>query len=318
MDGDRSDLFRDGESSTRGSIRLVTSTPVPELTRLRQHRRDDGARSPHKLLLVLLALGRLARTGSSALPWSEARTELATLLEDFGPVSKTSPAASAAYPFTRLRSDGVWVLDESVPMDQVRPLVDLAPTGRFVPAVEAQLQDVAVLYATARAVAEAEFPPSLVADVLTAAGLDPDDVYGTTTVARLPARKRSSSWAASILEAWDRQCAFCGFDGQLGSGSVGLDAAHVRWFNHDGPDAPDNGLALCSLHHRLFDRGALGLSAAYRVQVSGSFSARTEAGRRVYDLHDVELQPRPGTPVPAAAHVAWHGSQVFKGARLSA
>lgn len=210
----------------------------------------------------------------------------------------------------------MWELDERVEVDRVAQLNDLAPTGRLSPAVEAQLGTPEVLHATARALVEAEFPPSLFADVLTAVGLDPDEVFGT--VVRLSGRKRSASWAASIIAGWDRQCAFCGYDGQLGAGSVGLDAAHVRWFNHDGPDEPDNGMALCSLHHRLFDRGALGLSSDYRVQVSSAFSARTEAGRRVYDLHDVELSPRPGTPVPAPAHVAWHQREVFKGVRLSA
>lgn len=237
-------------------------------------------------------------------------------MDNFGPASKTGPAQAAAYPFTRLQSDGVWELDERVDVDRVAQLNDLAPTGRLSPAVEAQLAAPGVLHATARALVEAEFPPSLFADVLTAVGLDPDEVFGM--VVRLSGRKRSTSWAAAILAGWDRQCAFCGFDGQLGVGSVGLDAAHVRWFNHDGPDNPDNGMALCSLHHRLFDRGALGLSSDYRVQVSRAYSARTEAGRRVYDLHDVELSPRPGTPVPAPAHVAWHQREVFKGVRLSA
>lgn len=149
---------------------------VAELTQLRQHRRDDGARSPHKPLLVLLALGRLARTGSSAVPWVDARTELASLLEDFGPVSKTGAAQAAAYPFTRLRSDGVWELDESVDMDRVAQLNDLTPTGRLSSPVEAQLAAPGVLHATARALVEAEFPPSLFTDVLMATGLDADEV----------------------------------------------------------------------------------------------------------------------------------------------
>ena len=71
-----------------------------------------------------------------------------------------------------------------------------------------------------------------------------------------------------VIEAWDRQCAFCGFDGAAGGGVVGIEAAHVRWFKLGGPDDLDNGLALCSLHHKLFDRGALGLDANYHVQVS--------------------------------------------------
>jgi hypothetical protein len=34
---------------------------------------------------------------------------------------------------------------------------------------------------------------------------------------------------------------------------VGIEAAHVRWFAFDRPDALDNGLALCALDHKLFD-----------------------------------------------------------------
>ena len=53
--------------------------------------------------------------------------------------------------------------------------------------------------------------------------------------------------------AWDRQCAFCGYDGQITGASVAIEAAHVRWFAFNGPDALDDGLALCALHHKLFD-----------------------------------------------------------------
>ena len=121
-----------------------------------------------------------------------------------------------------------------------------------------------------------------------------------------------------MLEAWDRQCAFCGYDGQVTGASVAIEAAHVRWFAFDGPDALDNGLALCALHHKLFDLGALGLDPGRQVMVSAKFSARTPAGRAVYDLHGYQLAPRPGTALPAPAHVAWHTQQVFKGEPLAA
>lgn len=123
---------------------------------------------------------------------------------------------------------------------------------------------------------------------------------------------------ADVLAAWDRQCAFCGYDGQLVGASVGLDAAHVRWFAFDGPDDLDNGLALCVLHHKLFDLGVLGLDAAFRVLVSTTFSARTVAGRAIYDLHGHELHPRPARVLPGLVHVAWHTREVFKGTPLAA
>jgi putative restriction endonuclease len=85
-------------------------------------------------------------------------------------------------------------------------------------------------------------------------------------------------WPAKILTVWDRQCAFCGYDGQLGHGSVRIEAAHPRWFTFEGPDALDNGLALCALHHELLDRGALGLTSEYRVKVSPHFTMPDSCG----------------------------------------
>jgi len=107
---------------------------------LRQHQRD-GQRSPHKPLLVLLALGRLAATGSSELPWSQAESQLADLIAEFGPPSRTSRSQSAAYPFTRLRTDGVWVLDHNVQNDLVGPLASQQVSGRFQRTLESELRN---------------------------------------------------------------------------------------------------------------------------------------------------------------------------------
>ncbi len=116
-------------------------TPEQVLDRfrsLRQHQ-QSGRRSPHKPLLVLLALGQVARNGSSALAWQEAQPALADLVAEFGPVSKTPRAQSAAYPFTRLRSDGVWLLDTDVPMDNVGPLSGAAAAYTSLSEAEAEL-----------------------------------------------------------------------------------------------------------------------------------------------------------------------------------
>jgi putative restriction endonuclease len=293
---------------------------LTRLTTFRQYQ-QDGQRVPHKPLLVLLALSRLQDTGTSALPWSAAETQLADLIAEFGPPSKTARAQSAAYPFTRLRRDDIWSLDAPVPDDNLTTLREHRVTGRLDEGLELALRaNPGLLRQAARRLVEGHFPMTVAPDVLTAVGLDPEAVISATTVTDELAerRKRSSSWPQLILAAWDRQCAFCGYDGQLGGAAVGIEAAHVRWFNLGGPDTEDNGMALCSLHHKLFDRGAIGLDHDHRIQVSGLFSARTEAAKAVYDLHDKQLDPRRGTSLPALEHVAWHGSQVFKGAALSA
>ena len=294
---------------------MTTESPVDQLLRLRQHQRD-GHRSPHKPLLALLALGRLATTGSSALTWSEVEEHLADLIAEFGTGSGTSRTQSAAYPFTRLRSDGVWTLDRDVPMDLVGPL-RAGVTGRLDSVLEAQLaQDPAVLSACAQSLALSQFPVDVAHDVLAAVGID--WVIAGDAQLTPNERRRDPVWRRQVLQAWDGSCAFCGFDGQIAGSPVGIEAAHVRWFAFGGPDTLDNGLALCMLHHKLFDRGVLGLDDSSAIRVSAVYSARTEAGRAVYDLHGRVLTPRPGTAVPAPQHVAWHGAEVFRGNALVA
>ena len=204
-------------------------------------------------------------------------------------------------------------------MDLVRPLAEHQVVGRLAAPIEAALRrDRELLKAVARALVEQQFPPTIAPDVLTAAGLDPDDVLHAPDTTSAAVRRRDSSWRLAVLQAWDRQCAFCGYDGQLLSASVGVEAAHVRWWAFDGPDTLDNGLALCVLHHKLFDFGALGLDSDLRIHVSTAFTARTDAGRTVYDLHGRRLRPRPGTPAPADDHMSWHRQEVFKGEPLNA
>lgn len=282
---------------------------ITRLESLNQHRRPDGARSPHKRLLTLLALGRLARTGTSAITWNDAARELGELLTEFGPPSTTSALQAAAYPFTRLRADGVWSLNADVPNDLITPLRTANPVGRLTEEVEIAVRATGDISGLARRLAEDEFPPSVVPDLLLSVGFDPDVPRACATA---PERRRSSDWPRAVLAAWDRQCAFCGFDGQLGGHPVGIDAAHVRWFTHGGPDDLDNGLALCTLHHKLLDRGVLGFDDAGSIVVSAHFSARTEAARRLYELHKRPLRPRPGSPLPATPHLAWHRGEVFR------
>lgn len=287
------------------------------LSTLRQHQ-HRGRRSPHKPLLVLLTLGQLVATGSSALAWPATAQRLADLIRDYGPPSTAAPVQRAAYPFTRLRSDEIWTLDHDVPLDRVQPLATKQVVGRLAPALENALRDPEIAAAAARQLVEAEFPPTIAPDVLMAVGLDPDTILTATGPAAAP-RRRSGSWTAAVLTAWNRQCAFCGFDGQLGAATVGVEAAHIRWFTFEGPDELDNGLALCSLHHKLFDRGALGLTLEddLRIAVSKDFTSRTSAGKTIYDLHHRRLLPRPGTTPPADAHIAWHTREVFKGPALT-
>jgi putative restriction endonuclease len=116
-------------------------------------------------------------------------------------------------------------------MDNLGPLNAAPVTGRFPTDLEQALAaDPQLLNAAARTLVEAHFPDSVATDLLTTVGLDPDVVLHAGSGAADPARqlRRDPAWRDAVLQAWDRQCAFCGFDGQIFGSTVGLGAAHVR------------------------------------------------------------------------------------------
>ena len=171
-----------------------------------------------------------------------------------------------------------------------------------------------------RLLLDKEFPESLHDDICAAAGVDVEAYEVAAATGRLAEvavdqRRRSTTFRGDVLEAYEYRCAVCGYDGRLGTDSVGLDAAHVRWWAFDGPDELDNTLCLCVLHHKLFDRGTIGVTAEHKVVVSRKFYGHAPASMdHVVALggRDV-LRPQPGLPIPRDEHVAWHTEQVFQG-----
>ena len=276
----------------------------------------DGKRAPHKPLLILYALGRLQRTGTSASSFVEAEPIVDRMLADFGPPNKTS----SAYPFHHLESDGFWnvdALDGYSGTSRIRLRANAA-TGSFSPDLEAALvADPALVVLLGRAVLEEHFAPSLHLDICELAGLDLESAEHALVVSRLAqARRRDPEFRRLVLVAYEYRCAMCGYDGRLGGEAVGLDAAHVRWWAFDGPDTIDNGLCLCSLHHKLLDRGVMGVDLEHRVTVSEEFVATgVSAEALVFDLVGRRLiGPQRGKPVPGEEHLDWHATQVFRGA----
>jgi HNH endonuclease len=165
---------------------------------------------------------------------------------------------------------------------------------------EPELMDVVALHLLDR-----HFAPGLHDEVLEAVGLE----LGTAVASR----RRDMSFRAAVLEAYLAECCVCGFSLRLVDGLIAVDAAHIRWHAHGGPDEVPNGLALCALHHRLFDHGAITVREDLRVRV-----ARALAGSSARDL----FQNLDGQPVqlpvdeqfyPSREHLRWHHAQVFQG-----
>ncbi|MET3982461.1 phosphorothioated DNA-binding restriction endonuclease [Streptomyces sp. PvR034] len=288
---------------------------LERVARLRQWTRS-GARAPHKPLLLLYALARFRQDADGELPYSAVEEDLKRLLAEYGPPHRTTPA----YPFHHLVGDGVWevrtVRGPGSPGSGVRELRAAGAAGRLAPELRAALRrEPALLDRMARALLDLNFPPSLHDELCEATGLELEPAAGTGRPST-GRRQRDRRMREQVLTAYEYRCAFCGYDGRLGAVAVGLEAAHVRWWAFDGPNDVANGLCLCSLHHKLFDKGALGIGDDHRVLVSQRFVGHSPAARaHVIDLAGRPLTgPQPGAPAVAADHRAWHTQEVFHGA----
>ena len=113
----------------------------------------------------------------------------------------------------------------------------------------------------------AHFPGSIHDDILQAVGIDLT-FKSIKRLKRLKCLKRDPNFRPSVLRAYENRCAVCGFDVRLRDHPIALEAAHIRWHMSGGPDKEENGLALCVLHHKLFDRGAFTLSKYLDILVS--------------------------------------------------
>jgi putative restriction endonuclease len=165
----------------------------------------------------------------------------------------------------------------------------------------------------ARSLLDLHFPPSLHSELCEAVGLDLEsEETGRLSAIR---RKRDRRMRELVLTAYEYRCAFCGYDGRIGAVPVGLEAAHVRWWAFGGPDDVDNGLCLCALHHKLFDKGVLGVDEHHRILVSQRFVGHSPAAREhVTALAGRPLVgPQPGARPAAVGHRTWHTRQVFRG-----
>ncbi len=274
-------------------------------------------RAVHKPLLVLLALSRINEFTPQTMDWNDAEPLLKELLEEFGP---DGSANTRHYPFWHLRTDGLWKLDGpsnilNRPAAATPTLAELRQNhvrGGFADPIYAVLKtDSELISIVAQRIVEAHFPESIRGDVLDAVGLSQIDY---SYAARNPQRRRDPAFRAKVLLAYQYRCAVCGHDLRMGHQSVGLEAAHIKWFQANGADDVPNGIAMCSLHHKVFDLGVFKILPESFVMVfSQHLNGSEVASQRMLAYHGAGMiLPQAKEYLPTPANLEWHAKQVFK------
>ena len=271
--------------------------------------KSGDRRAPHKPLLVLFALGRL-QSGVKQIEYAANQDSLKSLLEEFGPPNNPRPY----YPFTRLANDGIWEIQADEELDlrkdySNKRLRELHSIGHFTEEVSTLFQESpALVNEVVGYLLDNNFPQTLHRSILDAVGLE----LGTGVQSfRKP---RDPNFRKKVLEAYERSCAVCGYQIRRDDQIVGLEAAHVKWHSAGGPDTEQNGVAMCILHHELFDRGLFTIEENLMVKVSRRANGNHAFNDWLLKFHNEPIRkPQSKNFYPEPEFVNWQVREVFKG-----
>ena len=286
-------------------------------------------RAPHKPLTLLWALGRVRRGEPRLASYTQdADKPIGDLLREFGPPRKVLHPEN---PFWHLQSEGeggLWQVTADEPL--VLP-AGRSPTRRDLhkhgaraglskPLHDRLRRDPELLREAADRILFGHFPESLHDAIRDQVGLPRDAMTRGALVREGDSGRRAPrdpDFRHVVLRAYDRRCTVCDFDLQVAGDLFGLEAAHIRWHSHDGPDVVSNGLALCVFHHRALDRGVIGVervAGEHVLLVSNEVSGQSPAFRELLDSRGKPLRPpQEKSQRPAGDFVAWHRREVFRG-----
>lgn len=274
---------------------------------------QGDVRAPHKPLLLLYSLAKFAQ-GDKEFVFSEIESDIKVLLRDFGP---TRSSYSVNYPFWRLQNDNIWkvVSDNQIVAnaggDVARgTLVAENARGCFAEDVAERLSaDVKTLDSIISNLLTRNFPSTIHEDILQAIGYSLVETGPTRSH-----RVRCSRFREKVLRAYEYRCAICGFDVRMDNSTIALEAAHIKWHQANGEENENNGLALCALHHKLFDRGAFTLSNEFEILVSDRAHGTQGFSEWLMSYHGKKLfPPQDNNLYPHSENLLWHTKEVFQG-----
>ncbi|MEP3655383.1 MAG: HNH endonuclease [Litorimonas sp.] len=122
---------------------------------------------------------------------------------------------------------------------------------------------------------------------------------------------RDRAFRSVVLRAYNKTCAFTGFNFINGGGRAEVQAAHIKPVEHDGPDSVNNGLALSGTAHWMFDRGLLSLADDGEILVSRHINNVDEVNRVIVSDRQARLPPELKYR-PHPDYLNWHRENCFK------
>lgn len=268
-------------------------------------------RAPNKPLMMAYVLANYINGHGQMFSFEdEVEHQVNNLLKRFGPSRKTY---HSLYPFWRLINDGFWRLDNA---DECLPrksntdppkseLIKYGVTGGFNDAAYQLLNsDKQLAMELLQSILSESFPESIIPEISAQLGIE---------LTFQQVQKRDPNFRREVLNAYNGKCAICGFDARLNDDLFALEAAHIKWKQFNGPCTVNNGLALCSIHHKALDKGAITITSDMQVKVSTTVNGGQVVEQLIWNFDNKKIQiPRQSEYLPLEAYFNWHMENVFR------
>ncbi len=275
--------------------------------------KKGGQRAPHKPLYLLLCIASLQQGLPRLRRFEEIAVVLGEALRRFAPrVSTVHPQ----YPFWRLQHDGLAVVEADGVLEQrasnddprVSSLRKQNARGGLVERdYELSLGDLELQSIAVHKLLDSHFPASIHDEILRFFDLVLSEPHSRDLYTE-------GCFRRSVLDAYGNCCALTGYSLQVGEACLGLEATHICWPQIGGNDSVKNGVAMTTLHRKLFHLGMFAINENYVIEVSNQVREAHSSGLSLKALHEKKISlPREPADYPDVRNLKWHGRWVFRG-----
>lgn len=270
-------------------------------------------RAPHKPLYLLYCIAALQQGQPRLQPYEQIAEKLGKALRLFAP---RVAAVHPEYPFWRLQHDGLAIVEVDGPLEfrpsnndpKVTSLKKRKAKGGLTEedyrllTGDLEIQSVAV-----HKLLDGHFPACIHDEILRFFNLKLNDLHATDLATEREFREQ-------VLSAYNYKCALTGFSMSYEGEYPGLEVAHLCWPQVGGNDVLGNGVAMSTLHRKLFHLGLFTINSDYIVQVSSKVQENLDTAFNLGKLHGkVITLPNDPSHKPSRQNLEWHSKWVFRG-----
>lgn len=267
-------------------------------------------RAPHKPLYLLQCIAAVQQGLPRMQPFTSIEKMLREALIRFG---LSTRSVAPQYPFWRLQNDGLAVVEPSGPYEIRKQASD--PTkkslvannahgGLIGPDYDMLRGDLDLQTLCIHKLLDGHFPRSIHEDIIEFFDLRLAGGRGED-------RQTESEFRSRIISAYGNSCALTGYSIGYRGTFPGLEAAHICWPQAGGNDDVCNGIAMTTLHRKLFHLGLFTIDSQLRVALSSEISQPCHSsilrlsGQKISLPVDQRFWPNP-------SGLEWHRKWVFR------